>query len=297
MKTFADFLKQYYPLLLLALALLLLSIMLIPGNILGTSAGRARAVYAAFIFGALVGVAEIASRYRDEPLKAVLSPFGLIYEALNGFLSVLAIFLIFYYEQRFETVAGDPLLAALTAGFGAAVVMRTRIAVLKSPDGTDIAIGPDQVITTLLQVIDTNIDRWRAVRRQTILRNSFDRLRDLGEFEEAWTYLGASMLAFQNLDDAQRKALNETYNDYKARQQPDDIKRLGVGFIFLTLVGETNFDKVLECAAQIRERGAAAAAAAPVGTPPTPPVDPAAEFARWLIANSSPVGSPPDSPP
>ena len=293
-----NFVKQYYPFLLLVLALLLLSFMLIPDNILGANAGRVRAVYAALIFGTLVGVAEIASRYRDEPLKAVLSPFGLIYEALNGFLSVLAIFLIFYYETRFETVASDPLLAALTAGFGAAVVMRTRIAVLKSPDGSDIAVGPDQVITTLLQVVDTNIDRWRAVRRQIILRNSFDRLRDLGEFEEAWTYLGASMLAFQNLDDVQRKALNETYNDYKARQQPDDIKRLGVGFIFLTLVGETNFDKVLECAAQIRERGAAAAvAAAPGGPPPTPAVDPAAEFARWLIANSSPPGSPPDSPP
>src|SRR6266850_4650487 len=36
-----------------------------------------RAVILAFVCGASVGVAEIVSRYRDEPLQASLSPFGL----------------------------------------------------------------------------------------------------------------------------------------------------------------------------------------------------------------------------
>jgi len=41
-----------------------------------------------------VGLAEIASRYRDEPLKAVGSPYGLVYLFLNGYLSMLAFLLI-----------------------------------------------------------------------------------------------------------------------------------------------------------------------------------------------------------
>lgn len=285
-----NFVKQYYPFLVLVAALLLLFFTLIPAEARAGDAVRLRAIFGALIFGTLVGVAEIASRYRDEPLKAVLSPFGLIYEAINGFLSVLALFLILRYRDRFGAIGQDPLLAAITAGFGAAVVMRTRIAVLKSPDGTDIAIGPDQVITTLLQVIDTNIDRWRAVRRQNILSHNFARLRELGDFKDAWRYLGASMLAFQNLNVSQKKSLSETYNDYEARQEPDDIKRLGVGFIFLTLVGETNFDKVLECAASIRARGGDA------GSPGATAIDPEAAYQKWLREHSSPpdnITSPP----
>ncbi|MDQ3172605.1 MAG: hypothetical protein M3Q91_02715 [Acidobacteriota bacterium] len=53
---------------------------------------KGRALVAAFMFGALVGLAEIASRYRDEPLKAVGSPYGLVYLFLNGYLSMLPFF-------------------------------------------------------------------------------------------------------------------------------------------------------------------------------------------------------------
>ncbi len=57
----------------------------------------------------------------------------------------------------------------------------------------------------------------------------------------------ASLLAFQNLDDAQKKTLSDTYNDYQAQATlPDAIKQLALGFIFLTLVGEAHFGAVLE---------------------------------------------------
>ena len=38
----------------------------------------------AFAMGAAVGAAELSSRYRDEPLQALLSPFGLLYVTING---------------------------------------------------------------------------------------------------------------------------------------------------------------------------------------------------------------------
>lgn len=246
-------LKSYVPFFLLVVVLTILFFTLIPEHLRPASnPGRVRAILGALLFGALVGMSEIASRYRDEPLKAVISPYGLIYEVLNGYISILALFLIFHFSDKFGPVAQDNLLAAITAGFGASVVMRTRIAVIKGADGREVSVGPDYVISIVLQMIDTNIDRWRAVRRQGILSENFERIRQLGEFSSAWRYLLASLLAFQNLDDARKKTLSDTYNDYQAQKLPDDIKRLGLGFLFLTLVGESNFGKVLDCAASLR---------------------------------------------
>lgn len=266
-------LKSYVPFLLLVGILTILFFSLIPAELRPASdLYRVRAIFGALLFGSLVGVSEIASRYRDEPLKAVLSPYGLIYETLNGYISVLALFLIFHFKDKFGPVAGDNLLAAMTAGFGASAVMRTRIAVIKGADGKDVSFGPDYVISIVLQMIDTNIDRWRAVRRQGILSENFEQIRQLGEFSSAWRYLLASLLAFQNLDDARKKTLSDTYNDYLAQKLPDDIKRLGLGFLFLTLVGESNFGKVLECASNLQASVAASQnPTSPPGSSGSPP--------------------------
>ena len=254
--------KQYLPLVSLLTGFLIIYVFLIPSSYTFNADGyKIRATIGAFIFGSLVGVAEIASRYRDEPLKALRSPYGLIYIVVNGYLSLLASFLIYHFGgQYFRGVAGDSLLVAIVAGFGATAVMRTRIAVIKSPEGKDISIGPDFVIGILLQVIDTNIDRWRAVRRQHILSQNFNQIRGLGDFPTAWKYLLASLLAFQNLDDARKKTLSDTYNDYQAQGEklPEDLKRLGLGFLFLTLVGESNFKSVLDSAAKLSKEAASA---------------------------------------
>lgn len=43
-----------------------------------------------FAFGPLVGLSEIVSRYRDEPLHATANRFGLGYLVLNGILAAAA---------------------------------------------------------------------------------------------------------------------------------------------------------------------------------------------------------------
>jgi hypothetical protein len=270
-------LRKYLPFLLLVLILWIVYAFLIPD---GPKQGpyRTTVIIASLIFGSLVGASEIASRYRDEPLKAVVSPFGLTYLALNGYFSVLAVFIIVHFHDSFPKIADDPLLTAITAGFGASIVMRTRIAVLRGPDGKDVSVGPDYVISILLQVVDTNIDRWRAVKRQEILSIYIATIRSLGDFPSAWRYLLASLLAFQNLDDARKKTLSDTFNDYQAQgdKLPEDIKRLGLGFLFLTLVGESNFSSVLENAKSLQARVATGAVSAASSTPVTPAGTPTA---------------------
>lgn len=276
-----SWLKSYRFFFLLVAILVVLFLLLIPG-IRNSEMNQVRALVAAFLFGALVGLAEIASRYRDEPLKAVKSPYGLVYLFLNGYISLLAFLLILKFPTIFGALSGNMFLAALAAGFGAMVVMRSRIAVIKTPDGKEESVGPDYVLKIILRTIDLNIDRWRAARRQQILGENLDKINALGDFQTAWKYLLASLLAFQNLDDAQRKTLSDTYNDYQAQADlPDAIKQLALGFIFLTLVGEAHFSAVLDNAKRLSAKSQGSASPAPLSQtgsqssfPPPPPPPP-----------------------
>lgn len=205
----------------------------------------------AFLLGSILGMAEIISRYRDEPLKAMRSSYGFFYILFNGIISFLGFFLILRYPDVFG-VANDRLKTAFVAGFGAMVVMRSRIAVIKGPDNKEISIGPDYAVNAFLQLIDTNIDRFRAARRQEIVIANLSNIRSFGSFDEAAKYLFASLLAFQHLDDALKSQLNAIVSEYDKQILPIDIKYLAIGFVFLTIVGEKHYASVLKNAVQLR---------------------------------------------
>ena len=59
------------------------------------------------------------------------------------------------------------------------------------------------------------------------------------------------MFAFQNLEDERKKQLQDIFSDYDSKPQvPDDIKYLAMGFVFLTVVGEKQFEDLLKEAVQ-----------------------------------------------
>ena len=221
-----------------------------------------RSLVFTFMFGSLVGMSEIASRYRDEPLRAVASPFGLIYAVVNGSFSIAAAFIILRFSSTFPGIATDGVLLAITAGFGATTVMRTRLAVIKGADGNDVSIGPDYVVNILMQAVDKNVDRHRAAVRQAIVVDHLGHIRTLGSFTTAADCLLASLNAFQNLDTVVKDSLTDVFEEYQKRTIPDDIKYLAMGFVFLTIVGERHFADVINNARRIQS-----AAGAP---PPAP---------------------------
>jgi hypothetical protein len=201
-----------------------------------------------FVFGSAVGLSEIVSRYRDEPLKAARTPYGLVYVAANGIIAVCALFIILRYPEKFGFPAGRPpaFLSAVIAGFGSMAVMRTRLMVLKGADNKDISIGPDLVIKTLLQMVDQYIDRNRAAKRLQIVTANLENLKKLQlrfkTFRGVADYLMTSLLAFQNLDSEPKKQMQDTFSNYDSnRDIPDDIKYLAMAFVFLTVAGEDQF--------------------------------------------------------
>ena len=255
-----------------------------------TDDNNARALVLAFLCGGSVGMTEISSRYRDEQMKAILSPDGLVYILCNGAISTFALILVFHFSHTLEAFAAfrnNSLPAAIAAGFGATAIMRARFAVVKGADGKDISIGPDIVINLLLAMIDRRIDRWRAARRQEIVTAHFDQLKALGTVDEAGKYLLASLVSFQNLSAPEKKDLADTIKGNKDLGYSDNIQLAAMGYLFLTVVGEENFDSVLAKAKQIQ--GTPPPSISPLAPPPAtpPPVPPAA----------APPPVPPGNPP
>ena len=199
---------------------------------------------AAFTFGALVGLYEILSRYRDEPLRASFNAFGLAYLFLNGLIAVAALALLrIYSSEIFPSISGDLFLTSVVAGFGAMVVMRSKLFTFNTPDGKEYAIGPAIVLDTILHTIDQKIDRLRATQRQ---ERVYEKLRGMSDFEWAAQYLESSLLSFQNLSQEQKEAITGVISDYRDSPWDDRLKIMALGYAYLTIAGEENFNQVVE---------------------------------------------------
>jgi hypothetical protein len=198
-----------------------------------------------FVLGALAGLSELISRYRDEPFSAAANIYGGGYLTLNGVLAAAAYGLLARYpKQILAPLSGDPIMMALTAGFGAMAIFRSKLFIFKAEDGKEYPIGPSIVMETFLGLLDRKIDRRRAAARQ---RRVFDSLKDVGHFKDVADYLEASLLSFQNLTQQEKSDIAAVIRQYKEQTAwPEALRIMAVGFAFLTIAGEENFDEVIE---------------------------------------------------
>src|SRR5215472_9509616 len=122
--------------------------------------------FAVAVLGALVGGAELVSRYRDAPARAVYNLPAAIYIALNVAASIAALAIIRVYgwtfgvngtvEQRWAQVA--------IAGTGAMALFRTSLFTIHVGDH-DIGVGPSTFLQIFREASDRAVDRLRAKAR------------------------------------------------------------------------------------------------------------------------------------
>jgi hypothetical protein len=215
-----------------------------------------------------VGLSEILTRYRDEPLLAAATAPGMSYLAMNGIISISAFALLRYYStQIFPSIKDDLFLTSVVAGFGGMIVFRSKLFSFKSSDGKEYPIGPAIVLDTVLKTIDSKIDRRRATQRQTRVFNSMGEIND---FPGTADYMYTALFSFQNLSQDDIKQIRDIIQQYRSdTKYSDTLKILGLGFAFLTIAGDTNFDVVVEnLKTYIHGQNA-------FGPPPRPPAPPA----------------------
>jgi len=119
------------------------------------------------LLGALVGFAELASRYRDAPRDALRSNPALVYVALNLAASLLALAMIRGFEWSFGVSGGSVRWTQLlVAGVGAMALFRTSLFTVRAGD-RDIGVGPGSFLQIFRETADREVDRLRAQARSS----------------------------------------------------------------------------------------------------------------------------------
>jgi hypothetical protein len=115
------------------------------------------------LFGILVGMTELISRYRDKPTAPLGTVPGLIYIATNAIASVAALWVLQRQNVNFDFGGKLPpeVGQVLLAGFGTMFLFRSALFVVRVGD-SDVAIGPAAVLQIILNSADRACDRLRA---------------------------------------------------------------------------------------------------------------------------------------
>jgi hypothetical protein len=200
----------------------------------------------AFLLAALVGFCELISRYRDSPWVAAGSVPGLCYIGANGAAGAVALFFIRHLALNKSLGIGDNLLdMALVAGFGAMVVIRSKLFTLRQPGGSDVAVGPAFAVDTFLAAVNREVDRARARNRTQLVAKWARRLRPYS-FKEAAPMMTAALAAFQDLDANDAKRLRDEFRalqeDPQLLNYSDEAKFFWVGFDIMTAFGDKPFE-------------------------------------------------------
>ena len=147
-----------------------------------------------------------------------------------------------YADKIFPAVKDDLFLTAMVAGFGGMTIFRSKLFTFRSTDGKEYAIGPAIVLETALKTLDHKIDRRRATERQARV---FGEMSTLHDFVGTAQYIEASLNSFQNLTPEEKAEIRSVIEECRKLQWPNELKIIALGFAFLNIAGEENFDAVV----------------------------------------------------
>lgn len=202
---------------------------------------------AAIGLGGGVGLAELVTRYRDQPSALPRSVSFWFYILLNAGASALAFALIRVFGWTFGQTLGPArtVTQVLVAGLGAMTLFRSSLFNLKVGD-EDVGIGPSALLTSLLSVVDRSVDRRRATDRS----RSVGRTMSTVSFLKAKISLPAYCLQLmQNVPLEEQQKLRTAVDALGLTAMDDDLKSLNLGLLIMNTVGPA----VLEAA--VRDLG------------------------------------------
>jgi hypothetical protein len=195
-----------------------------------------------FLLGSTVGGAELISRYKDRPMRAVTTLPAIFYILLNASGSMAALYFISIYPEKVgfspnsgNWPAGILVPAVLIAGISSLLFFRTSIFKLRIGDA-DLAVGPSIILDSLLASADRAVDRVMAAPRATFVHEVMGRV----SFYKAAVILPAHCLALmQNVSNPETQRIIGVVDSLRAnKDMPDRIKSLNLGLALLTVVGE-----------------------------------------------------------
>jgi hypothetical protein len=209
--------------------------------------------WAVCLFGGVVGLGEILSRYRDAPRRVIASAPALFYVLINAGAAALALYLIrvFGWDFGMGTTDGAKLrwIQVLVSGLGAMALFRSSLFTVRI-GGEDVGVGPSSFLQVILMATDREVDRERATARAQQVAQIMEGL----SFQKISTALPTLCLALmQNLPEEDQQALGRQVAELQTAPFDDRIKTLTLGLKLMNVVGDGVLrGAVLALGAQIR---------------------------------------------
>lgn len=197
-----------------------------------------------FLFGMITAFAEIINKFEDEPMKALKTFPALAYHVLNGMIAVFALYLLALVAGKSRNFDGvveiDKLKYAMAAGFGAMLIMRSKLFNIKVGDD-NVSFGPEQIINILFRFMESAISRIRASERRTFIEQ---KLKDI-DFTRVYEHSVMTLMrAFKlNDDDESLLKLQKVKTDFDGGTIPHpnpeiQIRSFELGYIVYDKTGE-----------------------------------------------------------
>lgn len=190
---------------------------------------------AAAALGGAVGLAELVTRYRDQPSALFGSISFWLYLLMNAVASAgaLALIDVFGWDFGIADTAAREATQVLVAGLAAMALFRSSLFNLRIGD-EDVTIGPNAVLTSLLAVVDRAVDRRRAADRSKSITTTMSGV----SFVKAKIALSAYCLQLmQNVPLDEQQKLRTAVEALGLADMDDELKSLNLGLLLTNVVG------------------------------------------------------------
>jgi hypothetical protein len=192
------------------------------------------------LFGALIAVGELVSRYRDAPRRVLASGGATMYIAINIAAAIAALLTIRIFGWEFG-LSGDEArwTQVFVAGFGAMAMFRSSVMIVTVGDA-EIAAGPAALLGAYLDAADRAVDRQRAWYRAT---ETADYMEDV-DFELAKEALPSFiMTVLQNVSAEEAQTLGSKIRALDVESDMSDrAKALNLGLLLINMAGPDVLD-------------------------------------------------------
>jgi hypothetical protein len=186
----------------------------------------------------LVAVAELFTKFRDEPLDVLKKSPAWLYLLFNMVIASITLYMLtktnLFHAANEAANELDYLKAALTAGLGSTILMRSKFLKIDL-NGQEAAIGPEIIINVFLETLEHAIDRNRALVRKQIVEQC---MADI-DFAKAKDYVVTTIIASsQTVSAEETKTLIAEAENIAASALDAIEKSCALGYLVLDIMGE-----------------------------------------------------------
>ncbi len=182
----------------------------------------------------LVAVAELFTKFRDEPLEVLKKSPAWLYLLFNMVIASITLYMLTKTNLFHAANELDYLKVGLTAGLGSTILMRSKFLKINL-NGQEAAIGPEIIINVFLETLEHAIDRNRALVRKQIVEQC---MADI-DFAKAKDYVVTTIIASSQTVSAEETKTLIAEAENIATSALDTIeKSCALGYLVLDIMGE-----------------------------------------------------------